>query len=62
LHGGRLVRSGRFEAEVVDDGPDDLHRLADCGVRRFLIGETLMRSPDVTEGVRALLARTADAA
>lgn len=43
-------------------GPADLRRLADCGVRRFLVGETLMRKADVTAAVRALLSQRADAA
>jgi indole-3-glycerol phosphate synthase len=33
----------------------DLQRLADCGVRAFLVGENLMRQPDVTAATRALL-------
>ena len=43
-------------------GPADLRRLADCGVRRFLVGETLMRNADVTAAVRTLLSQQADAA
>ncbi len=43
-------------AESGVHGPGDLHRLADCGVRRFLVGETLMRSKDVEQAVRLLLA------
>jgi len=62
----RLAALAPAAADLVAEsglsGPDDLHRLANCGVRRFLIGETLMRSPDVAEGVRTLLARTVDAA
>jgi len=34
----------------------DLARMARCGARRFLIGESLMRQADVTEATRALLA------
>jgi indole-3-glycerol phosphate synthase len=34
---------------------DDLERLAKVGVRRFLIGESLMREPDVTLALQALL-------
>jgi indole-3-glycerol phosphate synthase len=33
----------------------DLLRLADCGVRAFLVGESLMRQEDVTAATRALL-------
>ncbi|MGH6879248.1 MAG: indole-3-glycerol phosphate synthase TrpC, partial [Rhizomicrobium sp.] len=35
--------------------PDDLRRLADAGVTTFLIGESLMRSPDVAVATRALI-------
>jgi indole-3-glycerol phosphate synthase len=34
---------------------DDLRRLASCGARRFLVGETLMRQTDVTAATAALL-------
>jgi len=36
--------------------PADLARLATVGARRFLIGEALMRQPDVAAATRALLA------
>ena len=34
---------------------DDLARMMDAGVRRFLIGESLMRQDDVTAATRAIL-------
>lgn len=39
---------------------DDLARLARIGISTFLIGESLMRQPDVTTATRALLARSAN--
>ena len=35
--------------------PDDVARLADAGARAMLVGESLMRQPDVTAATRALL-------
>jgi len=48
---GRVVvsESGLFT-------PADLARMASCGVRRFLVGESLMRQANVAEATRALLA------
>jgi len=37
--------------------PADLARLAAAGVRAFLVGESLMREPDLTLATRTLLAR-----
>ncbi len=39
--------------------PADLARMAACGARCFLVGESLMRQADVTAATRALLARPA---
>ncbi len=36
--------------------PDDARRLARCGARAMLVGESLMRQPDVTAATKALLA------
>ena len=36
--------------------PGDLARMAACGARRFLIGESLMRQNDLVAATRALLA------
>jgi indole-3-glycerol phosphate synthase len=42
--------------------PSDLARLASIGISAFLIGESLMRQPDVAKATRALLARADTAA
>jgi indole-3-glycerol phosphate synthase len=43
-------------AESGLSAPEDLRRLADSGVTTFLIGESLMRAPDLAAATRALLA------
>jgi indole-3-glycerol phosphate synthase len=62
-----LENSERLAAKVPADctlvgesglnGPADLARLSRCGISTFLIGESLMRQPDVTAATRAMLAR-----
>ena len=39
--------------------PGDLNRMADAGIRRFLIGESLMRQADVTHATREILGLSA---
>jgi indole-3-glycerol phosphate synthase len=54
----RLVPEDRLVvAESGLETPADLADLAQYGVRTFLIGEALMRQPDVESATRALLAR-----
>jgi indole-3-glycerol phosphate synthase len=60
-----LATTERLASEVPSDrlvvaesgirGPEDLDRLAAAGARCFLVGETLMREPDVTAATRRLL-------
>ncbi len=55
-----LAREIGAERLVVSEsglhGPKDLARMASVGVRCFLVGESLMRQPDVEAATRALLA------
>jgi indole-3-glycerol phosphate synthase len=57
----RIPRDKIIVAESGLAEPRDLARMANCGISTFLIGESLMRQPDVAQATRALLAR-ADAA
>lgn len=51
-----LVPEGRvLVAESGLKGPAELARLAVCGARRFLIGESLMRQEDVTAATKTIL-------
>jgi indole-3-glycerol phosphate synthase len=53
----RLVSEDRLlVSESGLGGPADLARMARAGARCFLIGESLMRQPDVAAATRALLA------
>ncbi|GAA0304674.1 indole-3-glycerol phosphate synthase TrpC [Rhodovulum strictum] len=56
----RRVPEGRqIVSESGLNSPEDLAEMARYGVRSFLIGESLMRQPDVTAATRALLANPA---
>jgi len=57
-----MVPAGRLVvAESGLSGPSDLATLAHGGVRAFLVGESLMRQPDVAAATRALLANPVEA-
>ncbi len=52
-----MVPEGRvLVAESGLHSPEDLHRMARAGARRFLIGESLMRRDDVAGATREILA------
>ena len=53
----RAPRDRVLVAESGLNAPADLARLARIGISTFLIGESLMRQPDVTAATRAILAR-----
>ncbi len=53
----KIPRDRIVVAESGLNAPADLARLARIGISTFLVGESLMRQPDVTAATRALLAR-----
>jgi indole-3-glycerol phosphate synthase len=53
----KIPRERVVVAESGLNAPADLARLARIGISTFLVGESLMRQPDVTAATRALLAR-----
>lgn len=53
----KIPRSHVIVAESGLNKPSDLARLKRIGISTFLIGESLMREPDVTTATRILLAR-----
>jgi indole-3-glycerol phosphate synthase len=53
----RLSKNHLLVSESGIFTPADIARLAHAGVRAFLVGESLMREPDVTLATRTLLAR-----
>ena len=62
----RLAKLAPPETQIVAESglatAEDLAELAEYGARRFLIGESLMRQPDVAAATRALLAHPLTAA
>jgi indole-3-glycerol phosphate synthase len=54
----KIPRGRVVVAESGLNAPADLARLANVGIKAFLIGESLMRQPDVTAATRAILAPT----
>ena len=55
----RIPAGRHVVAESGLSSPDDLRRLAKAGVTSYLIGERLMRAPDVERATRELLAGAA---
>ena len=58
----KIPRGRIAVAESGLNAPADIARLARIGISTFLVGESLMRQPDVTAATRALLARAARSA
>ena len=57
-----MVPEGRhLVAESGLASPADLSRMASVGARRFLIGESLLRQPDLTAATKAILGRAESA-
>jgi indole-3-glycerol phosphate synthase len=55
----KIPRDRIAVAESGLNAPDDLARLARFGISTFLIGESLMRQPDVAAATRAILTKPA---
>ena len=53
----KIPRDRLVVAESGLNAPADLARLARIGIKTFLIGESLMRQPDLAAATRAILAR-----
>ena len=53
----KIPRDRLVVAESGLNAPADLARLAGIGIKTFLIGESLMRQPDLAAATRAILAR-----
>ena len=53
----RVPRGVTLVAESGLKTPADVKRVADAGAKAILVGETLMRSPDIGRATRALLGR-----
>ena len=58
---GNVPEGRMLVAESGLSVPDDLARMAKVGARCFLIGESLMRQPDVTAATRQILANPVQA-
>lgn len=54
----KIPRDRVVVAESGLNAPRDLARLSRIGISTYLVGESLMRQPDVTAATRALLTRT----
>lgn len=55
----RIPRDRHVVAESGINSPADVAQLASLGISTFLVGESLMRAPDVAAATRALMSRAA---